>query len=337
MNFKVILISSYGAEIDKYLNIGCQFENVSIDRRGTSIINDSKLLDCYYRILKKITPDLVLTFTTKCSVYGGIACRILRIPYIVNNAGLMNAKGVLAHILTILYKIGFCKANCMMYQNDMEMKTIQLILNNKTYYRRIPGSGVDIECFKYSEYPKETDPIIFNFMARIMKSKGIEEYLKCADYIKTKYPKVIFRIYGDFDEEKYQKSVRDFCTKGIVEYYGQTNDIKLAISTSSAAIHPSYYEGMTNVVLEHSAMGRPCIGSNVPGVCDSIDDGKTGFVFEVGNSKSLINSVEKFINCSYRERKKMGIFAREKMVKEFDRSIVTKIYIEEIEEILGGI
>ena len=127
-----------------------------------------------------------------------------------------------------------------------------------------------------------------------------------------------------------QKCVDD----GVLEYGGIVLDMKPAIAAAHAVIHPSYYEGMTNVVLEHSSSGRPSIGSNVPGVQDGIEDGKTGFVFEVKNANSLINAVEKFLALSHEEKVQMGKAAREKMEREFSREIVTNTYIEEIKKIL---
>ena len=110
--------------------------------------------------------------------------------------------------------------------------------------------------------------------------------------------------------------------------------MKPYIETAHAVIHPSYYEGMTNVVLEHSAMGRPCIGSDIPGVRDGIDDGKTGFLFEVKNVNSMVAAIKKFIELPYEDKVKMGKAAREKMEREFDREIVSNIYVEEIGRIL---
>ena len=111
-------------------------------------------------------------------------------------------------------------------------------------------------------------------------------------------------------------------------------ELKPHIEAAHAAIHPSYYEGMTNVVLEHSAMGRPCIGSDIPGVREGIEDGKTGFLFEVKNVESMVNAVRKFMNLSHAEKAQMGKAARVKMEKEFSRGLVTSIYLEEIDKAL---
>lgn len=333
----VVLICPYGEKINFFTKRNCRFIDVPIDRRGTSFINDFKLLWNYRKILKKEKPDIVLLYTTKCSVYGGLVCRMLKVPYIVNNAGLIdttNSNIILKIILNLLYKIGFGKANCMMYQNKYERDRLNRVLKYKVYYRDIPGSGVNLEEFKYIEYPKENNIIVFNYVARIVEIKGINEFLECAKIIKNKYSNVQFNIYGDYDEEKYKKIIEFYQKQGIIQYKGVLKDMKPAIKESQAVIHPSYYEGMTNVILEHAASGRVAIASNIPGCKEGIDEGKTGYLFEVKNINSMVEKVEKFIKLPYKDKEQMGKEARKKMEKEFDRSIVTNIYLEEINKIL---
>lgn len=338
LEFEVILVCPYGSKIDFFVNKGCKFIDLEIDRRGTSIVNDAKLVFAYRKLIRKVHPDLVLTYTTKCSVYGGMVCRMVKIPYIVNNAGLIesdNPNSMLQRVLKQLYKIGFKGAACMMYQNHRERDYINGILKGKVHYRDIPGSGVNLEQFHFCPYPQSDESIVFNYVARIVRMKGIDEFLECADRIKSKYPNTRFVIYGDYDEDDYRVKVQDYVENGIVEYAGVKLDMKPFISACHAVIHPSYYEGMTNVVLEHSAMGRPCIGSNIPGVREGIADGETGFLFEVKNVDSIVSTVERFINLSHENKVNMGKMARKKMEKEFDRCLVTSAYIEEINMILG--
>lgn len=332
---EVVLVCPYGKKINYFTERGCRFIDMNIDRRGTSVFRDIKLVHFYRKTLKMEKPDIVLTYTTKCSVYCGIQCGRLKIPYIVNNAGLVESDNKLLQLLLrILYYIGFKNASCMMYQNTRERDYLNGVLNNKVKYKDIPGSGVNLEEFKYSAYPRNEE-IIFNYVARIVDFKGINEFIQCAKVIKQKYPKTRFIIYGDYDDESYRDRIHTLVQEGIVEYGGVKLDMKPYIQQANAVIHPSYYEGMTNVVLEHSAMGRPCIGSDIPGVREGIEDATTGYLFEVKNVNSLISAVEKFLNLSFEEMKNMGNKAREKMEKEFDRKYVTNIYLDMIREVLG--
>lgn len=333
LGHQVVLVCPYGKKIDYFTDKGCEFIDVSMDRRGTNVFNDLKLVKEYKNILLRERPDIVLTYTSKPSIYAGYVCSKLKIPYIVNNAGLMVTSGLFDIFMKMLYKIGWSKASCMMYQNTYERDVVQKILNNKVHYRDIPGSGVNLNQFEFKDYPIDDKVVIFNYVARIVKLKGIDEFLKCAKIIKQKYNNVRFVIFGDFDDEQYRIKIKELEKQGIVEYGGIQVDMKPFITAAHAVIHPSYYEGMTNVVLEHSSMGRPCIGSNIPGVKEGIDDGKTGFLFEPKDVDSMVKAVEKFLSLTHEEKMCMGIQARLKMEREFSRDIVTDAYLEEIKKI----
>lgn len=333
LKYEVILVCPYGSKIDYFTERGCRFIGIDMDRRGKNPVHDFVLMKKYMGMLKKEKPDIVLTYTSKPSIYAGFLCRCLKIPYIVNNAGLMETKGIFRHFMNLLYIIGWAGASCIMYQNTKERDIVNKLLRNRVRYRDLPGSGVNLKEFAFREYPTQEPTLIFNYVARIVKIKGIEELIACAEQIKSKYCNVQFILYGDYDEEKYRQKIEELEKIGILKYGGIQRDMKPCIEKAHAVIHPSYYEGMTNVVLEHSAMGRPCIGSDIPGVREGIDEGKTGFLFEVRNVESMVCAVEKFIRLSQDEKAGMGRAAREKMEREFDRDLVTGIYLEEIRKV----
>ena len=338
LGHEVVIVCPYGKKIDFFTQRGCRFIDLPIDRRGTSLLNDGKLMLAYRRIIRETKPDVVLTYTTKCSVYGGMVCAALNVPYIINLAGVMkrgDQYSALERFIISLFRPAFRKASCMMYQNSYERDLVNRELRGRVHYRLIPGSGVNLEAFPLCEYPASDEKVRFNYVARIMKGKGIEEYLACAERIKAKHPEAEFVIYGDYDDDRYRPIIAELERRDIVRYGGIQLDMKPCIAAAHAVIHPSYYEGMTNVVLEHSASGRPCLGSDVPGVMDAIEDGKTGFVFKVRDVDSLVDAVERFLSLSHAQKAAMGLAAREKMEREFDRSIVTDIYLEEISAILS--
>lgn len=337
LGHNVTLVCPFGSKIPYFTERGCYFIDLDIDRRGTNPFSDLMLTKNYIRIIKSEKPDLVLTYTTKSSVYGGIACRLTNTPYIVNNAGLLNPSNYnwyVGKVLDLLYKIGFCKSACMMYQNKQEHNYMQKIIGN-IHCQDIPGSGVNIDKFKYTDYPKNDDIIRFNWVARIVDIKGINELIACAERIKEKYTNTEFVLYGDYDDDSYRERIEECEKRGIVKYGGIQLDMKPHIAASHCVIHTSYYEGMTNVILEHAAMGRPAIASDIHGCKESIDNGKSGYTFEVRNVDDLIDKVEKFILLPHKDKEAMGRAAREKMVNEFDRNIVTNIYLEEINRILA--
>ena len=221
----------------------------------------------------------------------------------------------------------------MMYQNEREREYVNDIIGNNVHSRDIPGSGVNLTEFPFAEYPDNDDEIVFNYVARIVGFKGINELLAAAERIKPKHPNVHFVLYGDYDDDSYRARINDLEKKGIVEYGGIQLDMKPYIKRAHAVIHPSYYEGMTNVILEHAAMGRPAIASDIPGCREGIDEGVSGYTFELKNVDDLVQKIEKFLSLSHEEKKAMGKAARIKMEREFDRDIVTNIYLEEIDRI----
>ncbi len=331
--YEVVLSCPYGKKMDYFTERGCRFVDLEMDRRGTNVFKDLKLMSAYKKLIKAEKPDVVLTYTGKPSIYAGYICGRLKVPYIVNNAGLMETKGLFDKFMKMLYWFGFRKAACLMFQNEQERDVIEGVLHNKVPYRRLPGSGVNLEEFQYKPYPENDDVVTFNYVARIVQLKGIDEFLACAKRVKEKHPNTRFVLYGDYDDDTYRARVEEYEKEGVVEYGGVQMDMKPCIEAAHAVIHPSYYEGMTNVVLEHSAMGRVCIGSDVPGVKDGIEDGHTGYVFKVRDVDSMVEAVEKFLALSHEEKVEMGKRAREKMEREFDRNIVTEIYLEEIKKI----
>lgn len=324
---------------DKYVplleELGCKFIDTTMNRRGTNPFLDLLLLFKYIRILKKIKPDLVLTYTIKPNVYGGIACQFLKIPYIANITGLGTAvenKGLLQKITLMLYKIGLYRANCVFFQNKTNRK---FFINNniiKTKTRLIPGSGVNLEQHRFEKYPKENHKIRFLFVGRIMKAKGIDELFQAARLVKKNYPYVKFEIVGG-SEEDYEKEIDSLVEEDIIKYHGQQNDVHSFIKNSHATILPSYHEGMANVLLESASSGRPVLASNIPGCIETFDEGKTGFGFEAKNVNSLVSAIVKFINLPHEKKESMGVLAREKMENEFDRNIVINAYLEEIKSI----
>lgn len=335
-DYEVYISSPYGERIDNLVAMGCEYINTPIDRHGTSIFQDFKLLLHYKKIIKEIKPDVVLTYTIKPNIYGGMASKSLRIPYIANITGLgttVENGGIIQKFTTMLYKIAFKKVECVFFQNTENKQFFEDNNIAIKRYRLIPGSGVNIEHFNLLEYPSD-DTIELVFISRIMKQKGIDEYLQAAEYIRSIYPNTKFHICG-FCEENYEDILKEMQDRDILIYHGMHRDVRDILKITHCIIHPTYHEGMSNVLLEAAATGRPILASNIPGCKEIFDEGISGFGFEAKNVESLIQAIIKFIKLSNEERKTMGKEGRKKVVKEFDRSIVVEAYMHEINEILG--
>lgn len=325
-----------GEKVNDLISMGCNFIDTNVDRRGTNPIKDFKLLLKYRKVIKEVKPDIVLTYTIKPNIYGGIMCNLLKVPYICNITGLGTAaenKSIIQKLVLFLYKSALRKVKCCFVQNEENlqfMKENNLVEDKKC--RLIPGSGVNLKKYQVLQYPEKEDKIRFLFISRIMKEKGIEQYIDTAKYITSKYENTEFHILG-FCEQEYEKQLEELQEEKIIYYHGLQNDIIPFLKESSCLIHPSYYpEGMSNVLLEASASGRPVITTNRSGCKEIVDEGINGFIVPIKDSEKLIKAVEKFIEMPYEEKVKMGLAGREKVEKEFDRNIVINAYLEKIKE-----
>lgn len=334
--YEVYISSPNGERIVDLVAMGCHFINTPISRRGTNIFEDFKLLSHYKKIMKEVKPDIVLTYSIKPNIYGGMVSDSLKIPYIANITGLgtpVEHESILQKIIIILYKIAFKNVNCVFFQNFENMQFFED--HNIAIKKRklIPGSGVNLKEFSVLDYPS-TKTVEFLFIARIMKEKGIDQYLEAAKYIREKYPYTRFHILG-FCEEEYEDKLKKLQKMSDIIYHGMQSDVRKFLKITHCTIHPSYYpEGMSNVLLESAACGRPIITTNRSGCKEIIDDGINGYIVEQKNSKDLIEKIEKFLNLDFDTKKRMGLAGREKVEKEFDRKIVVDAYLIEIKNSL---
>ncbi len=316
---------------------GCEVIETPINRRGMNPIEDLKLLKSYLRLISEIHPDLVLTYTIKPNVYGGFACRIKHVPYIANITGLGSALengGLLQFITQTLYKIGLKKADTVFFQNNSNLGFFEDKKITRANKILIPGSGVNIGKFNLLNWPKDFKRFIF--ISRIMREKGIEEYISCAKEIKKEYPEAEFHLLG-YCEERYESELRSLNDAGIVCYHGSVNDVRPYLEKVACLIHPSFYpEGMSNVCLEAAASGRAVITTDRPGCRETVIDGETGYIVPIKDKDELIKAVKRFISLSSDEQKQMGLKGRNYVVQNFNRQIVVDKYMSCVNRIVNS-
>lgn len=331
--YEVYVALPYGPKVELLKEMGCKFVDTPINRRNTNPLEDIKVFFKYMKILREIKPNVVLTYTVKPNVYGGIACKLKKIPYICNVTGLGSGYlngGIVQKIVQTLSKLAFRKANKVFFQNTADRNLLVQQGVVKDNYDLLPGSGVNLETYKVLPYPSENEPINFNFVARVMKDKGIDEYLEAAKIIKKKYPDVIFNVIGMIDQPHYEDILKKYEEDGIIKYHGFQTDMIPFIEKCNCMINPSYTEGMSNVLLENAACGRPLIASDIPGCREIIESGINGYSFEVKNTNQLLEKINQFLELSYKDKIKMGMQGREKIEKNFDRRIVVEKYMREL-------
>lgn len=330
----VTVVAPQDYKTDTIKEIGCKYLPISFNRQGTNPFADIKLMLNYRRIIKKEKPDIVLTYTIKPNLYGGMACRLTKTPQIANITGLGIATekpGWLYTITKVLYQLGLKKAQKVFFQNKENMDFCirkKLVTAPSSL---IPGSGVNLERFQLQPYPDDAT-CRFIYIGRIQRRKGIEQYLKAAQVIKEKYPQTEFHILGRCEETKYQSTLDLLASKGTIIYHGLVKDVRPYLKDIHCTIHPSFYpEGMSNVLLESCATGRPVITTDKAGCKDIVEEGKNGYIVRQRDAEDLIEKVEHFINIPHLEKQGMGIYSRQKMEKEFSRDLVIRAYQQEIE------
>lgn len=336
--YDLLISCPYGPKLDLLNDIKYDYIDTKIDRRGTNIIKDFKLFMHYYKNLKKYKPDVVLTYTIKPNIYGSIAAKILGLKYINNITGfgsITNKMGVIKSLIINLLKIALKKSSCVFFQNkeNMDYAINNNIVSDK--YKLIPGSGVNTDRFALQEYPESSEKIVFNYIGRVLKDKSIDDYIKAAKILSSKYNNLEFNIIGFIEptEMHYEELLNNLQSQGILIYRGAQNDVREFIGRSHCIIHPSTYgEGMSNVLLENASSGRPIITTNISGCKETVNDKVSGYIYKAGDINELILKIEKFIKLDNNERKEMGLNGRIKMEKEFSRKFVVDAYLSVIQK-----
>lgn len=313
---------------------GCKVVHTPINRRGVNPAEDFKLLRSYRRLLKEEKPDLVLTYTIKPNIYGGFCCGLMKIPYLVTVTGLgstFQKRGLLLKMIVTMYRAGLKKAACVFFQNEENQKIFENYKIKGKSARLVKGSGVNLEHHTFEEYP-EGEKVRFLYVGRMMREKGIEELLEAAGELHGESAE--FELLGYCDED-YQDRL-DACEKaGVIRQFGFDPQVHEHLKRASALVLPTWHEGMSNVLMEASATGRPVIATSISGCREVFEEGVTGFGCEAKNAGSLIEALKKFLQLSREERARMGRKAREKMEREFDRNQVVEAYYREIKEEAG--
>ncbi len=321
------------------------YDEPVIDRRGTSPVNDWRLLQHYRRLIRTYQPDILLCYTVKPNVYGGLAAWAAGVPYINNVTGLgsiINKGAVMQRFILGLYGLAFRRAACVMFQNEENMRFARQRKLVRGHHRRICGSGVNTSHFSAQPYPVggnglDGEDVVFCYVGRILKEKGIDDYLEAAAYIKGKYPKTQFHILGFIEptETFYHEKIAALEKDGVVRYFGNQKDVRPYIGNAHALIQPSVYgEGISNVLLESASVGRVLFTTDNPGCRDTVDDGVTGYIFGKRDVKTLCAQLEAFLALPNEQRAQMGAAGRQKMIDQFSREYVVQAYLEEMAAIL---
>ena len=329
---EVVLSMPFVGHEDDFRAMGLRCIHTEIDRRGINPKTDWKLLMHYRKLLKEEHPDLVLTYSIKPNIYAGLVCSMLGIPFCANVQGLGTAfqrKG-LAQFVTVLYKAALRKARVVFFENQ---GNAQEFIDRKIIPREkitvLPGAGVNLETYPLSPYPKN-DRVHFLYLGRIMKDKGIDELFCAMRRLHGELGnRVQLDLVGFFDDD-YEAQVKALVDEGIAVFHGfQTNPIPYYVAADCVVL-PSYHEGLSNVLLEAAALGRPLITSDIHGCKEAVDNGQSGLLCRVKDADALYEQMYRMACLSPDAREKMGLAGRRKMEREFDKRAVVQKTIRSI-------
>ncbi len=320
-------------DVDRITELGAEFHEVPLDRYSTGIIGDLKYCYKLSKLLRKEKADVVLGYTIKPVIYGSIAAKIAGVKNInamITGGGYVFATNskkakLLKLIVRCLYKIAFSCANNVIFQNPDDMKefcSLGLVKNKKC--KLVSGSGVNMEKFKPSPLP---DKVSFFMLSRLLKCKGVGEYLEAADIIKKEFPDTKFYLLGKIDPDPQDAIpadvIYDYINRGIVELFPETHDVRPYYDITSVYALPSYREGVPRTVLEAMAMARPIITTDTNGCRETVRDGVNGFLVPVRDVNAIVEAMRKFI-LSPELVEQMGKESLKYCAERFDVKIVNE-------------
>lgn len=339
--FRVVALAPHDSQSKALTEMGVDFFRIDFRSAGISPMRDAVLFLRYWWILRRIRPSVLLGFTIKPNIYGSVAARVLGVPVINNISGLGTAfirPGMIRWVAKQLYRIALRRSARVFFQNQEDQKqfvTAQMVTSSQS--RLLPGSGVDLERFFPAPLP-ELGPFRFLFIGRLLWDKGIGEYAEAARIVRLRHPDVRFQILGSTDVDNRTAvpitTLSRWVDEGLIEHLGSVADVRPFVRDADCVVLPSYREGLPRSLLEASAMARPIVATNVPGSRDVVENGVTGLLCDARDARSLADAMLAMIARSSSSRRAMGLAGRSRVESRFAINIVTRQYIEAVNEVL---
>ncbi len=316
--------------------IGCSVTQLPLSRFGTNPIEELGTLVRFMKIVRSARPDVLVTFTAKPNIYGGIASQICRVPLVSAVTGLgatFQQPGALRTGMTLLYRLALRGASRVMFENSCNRQYFldrHVVAEENS--RVVSGAGVNLVENPLVPYPENQDVTRFITVARVRRDKGYDELFEAIKQVCAHRDDVEFHIVGWYEDDSYRQRLLEVAADYPVIVHGGVSQeqVRGLLAQADCLIHPSHHEGMANVILEASAAGRPCMASDIPGCRESIEDQATGILFPLRDSNALTESIEQFVEMTTEQRCRMGLASRRKMESEFDRETIVNSYVDEI-------
>lgn len=348
LNFRKVVIDAYvawGCEVVLVAPKNCEYIPdssliklipVKMNRSGKNPFQDLKYCNTLRVIYGKEKPDYIFHYTIKPNIYGTLAAALCGIRSSAMIAGLgyvFNKAGIGNRMARGLYRFALRFADFVLVLNGYNYQFLQdnRIVTSQKLILLKGGEGIDLSHFRPQETMERSDKIRFLMISRLLYDKGYQEYVDAAKAIRRIYPECEFQLLGNIDpdypnhvpEQQVLKDQRE----GYIQYLGYYPDVLTYIQQAVCIVLPSFYnEGLSRVLMEGLAMGKPIITTDIPGCRETVIDGKNGYLIRPRDTESLIEAVKKFLNLSYTDRGTMGIYGRRMAEEVFDIQEVVKIY-----------
>ena len=322
-------------------SVGCTVKFIAISSKGKNVLSDMWVFTQYLRAFIKDRPSVYIGFTVKPYIYGSLAAHILGVPAIGTVTGLGTAFIRLTwttQVVKFLYKVTNRYVATIFFQNHVDKRLfVKQKLVDETKGIVVPGSGINLDEFNVKEIvaSRAIDKPVFLFIGRMLKDKGVFEFVDSAVLVKNMFPAAVFQLLGPTNVENETviefNQIQEWAEKGIVEYLGVSGDVRPYIQNADCIVLPSYREGVPRTLLEGAAMGRPLIAARSVGCVDVVDDKVTGLLCRPRDSQDLADKMIQFIRLTGEQRKKMAEAGRKKVEREFDEEYVIRRYLHAIQ------
>lgn len=337
----VTVLAPRDDSVEALEDLGCRYLPLDMSVKGLNPLQDFKLLRRFKRVFRAEQPNAILSYTIKNNIFGAMAAESCNIPFIPNVTGLGTAflsGGVLQAVAEGLYRKAFGSLSCVFFQNSDDRDLfLERSLVRHGQAQVLPGSGIDLQRFSPAEYSPQTSGLVFLMIARVLRDKGVEEYVAAARSVKATSPHTRFQLLGAIDAANRTAingaTVKSWQDDGSIEYLGTADDVRPHIAAAHCVVLPSYREGAPRTLIEAAAMARPLIATDVPGCRSVVDDGISGLLCEARSGESLAAACLEFLALPHAQRSKMGREGRAKMEAEYDEAFVIKAYRKEIGEL----
>lgn len=338
---RVTVLAPIDEHSQQLVEMGCRFVPLEMEVKGLSPRRDIGLALRFLRHFRRERPDLIFSYTIKNNIFGAFAARMLGIPFVPTITGLGTAflsGPLLQRLAESLYRLAFRSVPEVFFQNSDDRNFFlerRLITEDKALL--VAGSGVDLARFSMSKIVDSGPAATFLMIGRVLRDKGILEYVEAARLVRAKYPRAHFIVLGRLDAKNrtaiLAETVKKWVDEEIITHIDYTDDVRPIIAKADCIVLPSYREGTPRTLLEGAAMGRPIITTDVPGCRQVVDDGRTGFLCEARSVDSLRDAIMKFMELPYCKRIGMGRAGRTKVEREFDEINVVDAYRQTVDRI----